>query len=237
MKTQLFFALVILGTSIFSQESTKQIKKANQLWGGYYSNIILNEKWAVNSDLQFRTKDWHEHNSQALVRTGIARKFSEKLYITVGLAHFRFYITDVATRGEWRPWQELGLTEKYNKLKVSYRFRIEQRFNESLKDGKPSSSYVFNWRFRYKIDLQLPLLSKNNKAIYLTLGNEILLNAGKKIGFNYFDQNRLSAGINIELTKNFGLQPQFIYVWQQQSNGSLDKISVIRLNLLHKIKL
>ncbi len=238
MKTKLVFALAVLGLKGFSQESARQIKKVNQLWGGYYSNIILNEKWSVNSDFQFRTKDWYEHNSQALARTGLSRKINDKVNVTVGVAHFRFYYSDVATRGEWRPWQEIALTEKYKKLKVIQRFRIEERFNQKLKSGEPINDYTYNWRFRYKFDLQFPLASKNEKALYLTLGNEIMINAGKEIKYNYFDQDRLSAGLNIELNKNFTLQPQFIYIWQQESNGTtLDKISVIRLNIVHKIKL
>lgn len=238
MKTKLVFVLVILGLIGFSQESTKQIKNINQVWAGYYNSITVNEKWSVNSDFQFRTKDWFDHNSQALVRTGLVRKINEKINVTFGLAHFRFYLSEVATRGEWRPWQEIALTEKFEKLKVSHRLRVEQRFNQKYKNDEWGNDYTFNWRFRYKLDLQFPLVSKNNKALYFTLGNEILINAGEVIKYNYFDQNRLSIGFNIELNKNFTIQPQFIYIWQQESNGiTLDKISVVRLNILHKIKL
>ena len=134
--------------------------------------------------------------------------------------------------------QEIAHTEKYKKLKIVQRLRIEERFNQIVKSGKPVDDYAYNWRFRYKLDLQFPLVTKNDKALYFTLGNEILINAGKIIKYNYFDQNRSSVGLNIELNKNFTIQPQFIYIWQQESNGTtLDKISVIRLNILHKIRL
>lgn len=238
MKIVLVFVLAIFGLKGLSQESAKQIKNINQVWVGYYNSIEINDKWSVNSDFQFRTKEWLENNSQALGRVGLVKKVSEKLSITVGLAHFRFYLSDIATRGEWRPWQEIALKEKYSKLKVTHRLRIEQRFNQKYKNDEWSNDYTFNWRFRYKLDLQFPLVSKNEKALYLTFGNEILINAGKVIKYNYFDQNRLSAGFNIELNKNFTIQPQFIYIWQQESNGiTLDKISVVRLNIVHKIKL
>lgn len=238
MKTKLVFVLAVLGLRGLSQESAKQIKKINQVWVGYYNSVIINEKWSVNSDIQFRTKDWVNHPSQTLIRTGLTRKINEKLNVTAGVAHFRFYLSDVATRGEWRPWQEIALTENYKRLKVIQRLRIEERFNQKTKNNEPIDDYTYNWRFRYKFDLQFQLVSKNNKAFYFTIGNEIFINAGNIIKYNYFDQDRLSAGLNIELNKNFTIQPQFIYIWQQESNGiTLDKISVIRLNLLHKIKL
>lgn len=238
MKTKLAFVLAVLGLKGFSQESVKQIKNINQVWGGYYNSVILNDKWSINSDVQFRTKDWLDHNSQALIRTGLVRKINEKLNVTAGVAHFRFYISDVATRGEWRPWQEIGWTDKYKRLKIAQRIRVEERFNQIVKNEEPIDDYTYNWRFRYKLDLQFSMISKNNRALYFTLGNEILINAGKIIKYNYFDQDRLSVGLNIELNKSLALQPQFIYIWQQESNGiTLDKISVIRLNLIHKIKL
>lgn len=239
MKTKLVFVLVILGLKGLSQEAVKQIKNVNQLWGGYYSNIVLNEKWTINSDLQYRTKDWYEHPSQALIRSGLNYKINDKLSVTVGLAHFRFYMNDVVTRGEWRPWQEFGISDEYKKIKITHRFRVEERFNQKTDKIHPIDSYGFNWRFRYKLDLQYQLLSiKDKKKFSLMLGNEIMINAGSEIIYNYFDQNRTSVGLMIELNKNFSLQPQYIYIWQQETNGkTLDKISVIRLNIIHKIKL
>jgi hypothetical protein len=104
--------------------------KNNMLWLGYYSTINLNPKWSVNSDLQFRTKNEIKDCSQALLRTDISRKVAEKLTVSIGLAHFRFFITNTRTRGEWRPWQEFKLQDELGKVKVTHRLRIEERFNE-----------------------------------------------------------------------------------------------------------
>ncbi len=238
MKTGSVIVLAIHGLKGLSQESAKQIKHINQVWGGYYNSVVINEKWSVNSDVQFRTKDWLDNNSQTLIRTGLVRKINEKINVTAGLAHFRFYLNDIVTRGEWRPWQEVAIRDDHKKLKITHRFRLEERFNQKTEKNYPIDSYGLNWRFRYKLDLQYQLLSiKEKKKFSLTLGNEIMINAGNEIVYNYFDQNRSSIGLLIELNKNFSLQPQFVYIWQQESNGkTLDKISVIRLNLIHKIK-
>jgi len=238
MKSKLFFIFLFVTLFSFGQEAGKQIKRVNQVWVGYYNSVILNPNWTVISDWQFRTKDWVEHNSQALGRIGVNYKLNDKYSISVGLAHFRFYLNDEVTRGEWRPWQELAVNDNFKQLKISQRFRVEERFNQRTDKNHLVNSYSFNWRFRYKLDLQYPIAKiGESKRIYLTLGNEILINAGKEIVYNYFDQNRTSAGFLIEVTRQISLQPQFIYIWQQESNGKvLDQINVVRFNLIHKIK-
>lgn len=192
----------------------------------------------MNTDIQFRTKKWLANPNQALVRTGLAYRVNEKIRFTIGLAHFRFYLNDVATRGEWRPWQEILLSNGINMIKIAHRIRAEQRFNEAILNSKPSGTYNFNWRFRYRIEIQLALLKHDDRVVSIVAGDEILINAGKNIRYNYFDQNRLFAGINFEQNKKLTYQIQFMKIWQQQSNGlTLDDISVIRLNVFHKISL
>jgi len=239
MKTKPIVVLVVLGLKGLSQEPAKQIKNIHQLWGGYYSNIIINEKWTINSDLQYRTKDWYKHPSQALIRTGLNYKFNNKVNVTAGIARFSYYLNTIVTRNEWRPWQELMFTQEDAKLKITHRFRVEERFNQETEENHPVKKYSFNWRFRYKTDLYYQLLSlKNKQKLSLTLGNEIMINAGREIVYNYFDQDRSSIGLLIEWNKSIALQSQFIYIWQQEPNGkTLGKISVIRLNIIHKIKL
>lgn len=222
----------------YSQEPAKQVRHTDQIWLGYYNSIILHPKWAINSDWQFRTRDWLDHNSQALGRMGVNFKPNDKYNVSAGVAHFRVYLNDIVTRGEWRPWQELAINDEIKRLKISHRFRIEERFNQKTEKNHPVNRYGFYWRFRYKLDLQYPMAKTGkDKRIYLVIGNEILINAGKEIVYNYFDQNRTSAGLLIEISKQLSLQPQFVYIWQQESNGrTIDAINVVRFNLIHKLK-
>lgn len=234
----ILFILILFSLKTRSQETVPVIRYTNAVWLGYFSSINFKKHWSVNTDLQYRMKNWLANPSQALVRSGLAYRLNDKVRFTIGIAHFRFYLDNVVTRGEWRPWQEILLTNDINKVKIAHRLRAEQRFNESTRKGKPSGEYLFNWRFRYRIELQIPVLRKNGKSISMIGGDELLVNAGKNIRYNYFDQNRLYAGINFEQNKNLTYQIQFMKIWQQQSNGlTLDDISVIRLNVFHKINL
>ena len=65
---------------------------------------------------------------------------------------------------------------------------------------------------------------------FVLIGNEVMINAGNIINYNYFDQDRLYTGINYEINKKVSLQLQYMHVWQQASNGlTLNSIEVLDL--------
>lgn len=222
----------------YAQNSEPIIVKDNMLWLGYYNSIILNSKWSINSDMQFRTKNELKDYSQALVRSDVSYKLKDRLTVTVGFAHFRYFLNKEKTRGEWRPWQQLKLTDKVGNCKLTHRLRVEQRFNETVKNSEVTNDYQFNFRFRYRLDLSYPIIREKETGnnIYLLVGNEVMVNAGNNIRYNYFDQDRLYMGINYEVNKKISLQLQYMHIWQQASNGlTLNSNEVIRINIYHTI--
>ncbi|MBA3682469.1 MAG: DUF2490 domain-containing protein [Bacteroidetes bacterium] len=239
MKNGLIYLL--LSPALFWGQNTKPIiQKDNMFWIGYYNSTNINPKWSVNSDVQFRTKNWHTDYSQALIRSGLAYTFNERVNLTAGLAHFRYFITNEKTRGEWRPWQELAVHDRLGNVKITHRFRLEERFNEQVKSNEPINEYVFNYRYRYKLDLRFRLVKRNNKGknLVVLVGNELMINAGKNITYNYFDQNRSYAGLNFEWNKNITWQLQYMHIWQQLSSGNtFQSTEVIRFNFFHTITL
>jgi hypothetical protein len=238
--THISILLSVLFATSLAQNNSPIIVRDNMVWVGYFSMIKFNDKWSLNSDAQFRTRNEVKNYSQALLRTGLSYKLNEKVDVTLGLAHFRFFITNDKTRGEWRPWQEFKLNDKFGNCKLSHRFRVEQRFNETVKNSEATNDYQFNFRFRYRFDLRYPILKENKSGnnIYALIGNEIMVNAGNNISYNYFDQDRLYVGVNYEINKKIALQLQYMHVWQQASNGlTLNSNEVIRFNIYHTISI
>ncbi len=234
MRTRLLLVLFLL-TGIVSAQ--KEGRSYNMFWAGYYSYIQLNSKWNINSDVQHRTRDGFETQSQSLIRTAAVYKFNDVFTASAGAAHFRFYITNDLTRGEWRPWQEVGVSNGFKKFKLSNRFRVEERFNQVVIRSEPTKDYRFNWRFRHKIDLEFPLPHSDAHASSFGLGNEFMLNAGKSIKYP-FDQNRTLFSFNYQLAKHVKVQLQYIYILQYvPSNDATDKVSVFRINIHHNVDL
>ncbi|MFN8115064.1 MAG: DUF2490 domain-containing protein [Bacteroidia bacterium] len=231
--------MILINDSV-AQNVSPVIVKDNMLWLGYYNSIIINSKWSVNSDLQFRTKNEVKDYSQALVRADVSYKLKDRLTISVGFAHFRYFLTKEKTRGEWRPWQELKLTDKVGNCKLTHRLRVEQRFNKTVKNSEATNNYQFNFRFRYRLDLRYPVIKEKETGnnLFLLVGNEVMVNAGNNINYNYFDQDRLYAGINYELNKKVSFQIQYMHIWKQASNGlTLYSNNVLRFNIYHTISL
>lgn len=235
---RLAFLFFLVAASLFSQTTIN--KYENQQWFGYYNSIDINPKWSINSDIQGRTKNELKDWSQALIRTGLAYKWSQRISVTAGLAHFRYFLTNTITRGEWRPWEEIAIHDRIGKCKLTHRFRFEQRFNQKTAGREVLNDYTFNYRLRYRFDLLIPLIKvkEEGRNLSLIIGNELMINAGKQVAYNYFDQDRLYAGINYEVNRKLSLQLQYMHIWQQLSPGNvLDNIEVIRFNIYHTIKL
>ncbi len=236
----IFILSLVLFSETVAQTNTPFIVKDNMLWLGYYNSIVLNSKWSINSDIQFRTKNEIKNYSQALIRSDLSYKLRDRITISIGLAHFRYFISGEKTRGEWRPWQEFKLNDKLGNCKLTHRLRIEQRFNEAVKNNEPTNDYQFNFRFRYRFDLKVPIVKEKEEGNnwYALVGNEIMINAGSIITYNYFDQYRLYTGVNYEVNKKISLQLQYMHIWQQASNGlSLYSNEVLRFNIYHTISL
>lgn len=234
----LLFSFVVL--SFYTQENPTRNRYNNMLWAGYYNALEFNSKWSLVTDIQIRTTNWQEELSQGLIRSGLSYKINERLNLTNGFAYFNYFIDNSTGRNEYRPWQEIGINDKIWKFKLSHRYRLEERINQKFKNDLPNDDYTFNFRFRYKFDLKFPLKKEVEKGnnVYLIAGNELMVNCGKEIGSNFFDQNRTSAGIHFELNDKLDIQFQYLRIWQQLSNGqTINNTNVLRFNIYHKINL
>ncbi len=239
MKTSLLIvAAFLLGLSSRAQQAKPA--KVNQLWAGYFSTIKLNSRISINSDFQGRTTNWYKQWSQILGRTGVSYKANDKFSFTLGFADFLFFQKgNKVSRNEYRPWQELLISDSYEKIKITHRFRAEQRYFQQALNDELVGKFSFNHRFRYRFDLRYLLWKEHGgeKEIHFQFGNEIHINAGKAIVYNYFDQNRTWIGLFYTLNKSFSFQLQYMNIFQQVANGTLNQINVVRFNIHHTIVL
>lgn len=238
MKTAKVILVLLLMSrfSFYAQE--KKNASAHMVWLGYFNSVKLGSRFSVNSDFQLRTRN--NLYSQYIGRTGLVYGITGKVFVSAGFAAF-FYpqaFNQNLVRKEWRPWEEIMFSDNVGRLKIQHRFRAEQRYNEVVVKNDLTDDYNYNHRFRYKFDLQYPVVraNKNSHIIILAVGNEIMINAEKIIKYNYFDQDRLYAGINYVASSTLTFQLQLMSIWQQQSNGyTFEKDKVLRFNIYHVI--
>lgn len=114
--------------------------------------------------------------------------------------------------------EQVQLNNKIGKINLTQRLRIEQRWIQKVVNFQPVDENRYVNRFRYLLSLNLPI-SNNRKIPSLVLANELMLQTGKDIVYNNFDQNRFFAGLKQQLTKSLSFDMGYMHVWQQKLSG------------------
>jgi hypothetical protein len=136
--------------------------------------------------------------------------------------------------------QEVNLGNPLTKrLIIQQRLRIDERFIHKNNGKELLDGYDFNFRFRYRLQVtyRINKLEATNATI-LKLSDELIVNAGKNIVYNHFDQNRIYVGIEQGINKTISAELGYLHWYQQRASGNqfFDR-DIIRFTLNHKIKL
>jgi hypothetical protein len=117
-------------------------------------------------------------------------------------------------------YEQLSFRQPVNKWTFVHRFRIEQRWLGRVKAGTAPNREIEGWnflhRFRYQFRSQYPFWAKGDKQFYGAAADEIFIGAGKKVGVNLFDQNRIFLLLGYKLSKNVLLEAGYFNQTLQQ---------------------
>jgi hypothetical protein len=207
LKTIIFLFLIGICNKATAQQ--KIIKRGNQQWLQYYAQIKLSDKWILLADGGYRMANNFQNSYQYLIRAGLNYVLNPNIQVGVGFAHFATFSNGKISRDEFRPYEELGIRSKLSNIDINNRIRIEERFFDPVENGHIKGPGTFNFRFRYSLMAGIPLFNlaktDKDKKILLNVGDEVFLNAGKKIVYNVFDQNRFLISPTIQFSKNFSV--------------------------------
>jgi hypothetical protein len=222
-------------------QPTKTIDRETQVWLGYANQTWLTPKLGTWLDVGLRWTGLMGEWNTYLVRPGVSYRFSKGVTATLGYALFGQRVPNpdrVLVRLEHRPWQQVTWVQQAGPVQVTQRYRAEQRFIHRTAGGELAKGYRFNHRLRYQLSGAVSLRDTSRKALVLTVSDEILMNAGKQINYNYFDQNRVHASLGYQLTEALNVQAGYMYVFSQLAAGNQYLHGhVWRLSLLHNVKL
>jgi hypothetical protein len=208
---------------IFAQ---KQTQKLQQVWTAYSNQTRFSNKWGAWFDVHFRTKDdFVEDRSQLIIRPALTYYVNDVTKLSAGYAFVRIYPVDAhtkVTQQEHRPWQQIQWHTKYGRNRTMQWFRLEERYRRKiLDDFTLAEGYNFNFRLRYNILWQVPLSREIKKgAVSFILNDEVHVNFGRQITYNYFDQNRFFAGFAWHTSETDNLQFGYMNLFQQLPAGN-----------------
>ena len=243
MKKHLVWICLILPCSIIMGQ--KQTTHVQQVWLGYVNQARLSDHWGTWLDLHLRTKeDFVTDLSTSIVRGGITYFAHDKLRFTAGYAFVNFFPADDhpgVSQPEHRPWQQVNWSNTGKRSRVVNSIRLEERFRKKIKNADElADGYNFNYRVRYNTMLLLPLSRRAfaSNTLSFTANNEVHINFGKQIVYNYFDQNRLLLGFAYHVNSSDYLQFGYMNLFQQLSSGNKYRmLHVARAYYYHNLDL
>ncbi len=200
MRTILLASLLCPTQLAFSQTNSRFVDFNHHMWYSYSGDHPFSSgPWGLHFDTQWRRSDLGIDWQQYQFRPGLNYAVSPSVLLTVGYAFTKSYpYGDYPSRDsipEHRIYQQGLIKQKWGRVPLQHRIRLEQRFVQYA-DPQPRT-WTYQNRFRYQLKADIPL-SKNeigNAVWYVPVYNEILIGIPPNYGARPFDQNRLFAGI------------------------------------------
>ena len=245
MKKSIVFLLSIYSIFLQAQE-TKTINNQDMVWYAYYNTLQFSEKTYLTSELQERHFVNKLEQHQIVFRTHLHQEIDKNRDISAGFCFFFHGKNDpdqpkTVTVPEFRPHVELGIKQPFSKFTLFHRYRAEFRYFHNVSADRLSleDGYEFtNFRLRYQLQASTKLGAIQNKIVRLRVFDEIMLNAGKKVIDNVFDQNNIYVGLSVEINPNTQFEIGILKRFQQRATpNEYFERDILRLTLFHKINL
>jgi hypothetical protein len=202
--------LVFCGAALASTNTS--VEHDLQLWTPVTLDCKIYKKWRGYFEVVPRVGDRLSGLNQLLIRPAIEYRKRDNLSFMVGYLWLSSYAGENVIN-EHRIWEQLLVNNRYKRLTIINRARVEQRLFENL----PNAGV----RLRHMLKLNYPI----SKRIYATAQDELFVNAnsvenGPQAGI---DQNRIFAGIGIKPHRRARTEIGYQYQYVNRSDQFNDQ--------------
>lgn len=243
LKYRITFLGIMLGTSFLAAQ--KKIDHQGLYWVRYYNQLALSQRWVFHNELDDRRFFKYNRQQHLIMHSRLHYKLSKTMEIAGGFTYSLQGPQDPETRSELvvpekRIVQQLEFsTPLNNRFTLVHRLRVDDRFIRKNNGQVLLPGYDFNFRFRYRLTINYFLTPKSaTHPAVLKLSNETMINAGKHILYNTFDQNRLSFSMEYQITPSISAELGYLHWYQQRSSGyQFYSRDILRFTFYHRISL
>lgn len=183
------------------------------------------------ADVHLRTKDFMSTPDFWFVRTGVNYWFSNSISGNIGYGHLWLMPVEGkhTVANENRIHEQLILSQSFGRIGLFQRLRNEHRWVQSLANDQVTG-IKYSDRVRYLMSVNVKLSKSNKKIPSLVLADELMVQFGKQIVYNTFDQNRLFLGIRQDIRSDLSFDFGYMRVFQQKAApGVYERHDVLRL--------
>ncbi len=204
----------------------KIVLEDEQAWFALVNTTRLSDRWGFWFDTHIRFREnLLGEPSLFIARGGPTYYVNNDLRLTAAYAFINVF-PDVAhpevSRPEHRLWQQVQWFSTIKKARWMQWIRLEERYRRNLSsEGQLAEGYQFNWRMRFNGLLTIPLGKNAFKpgGFQGIINNELMVNFGEGIRYNYFDQNRFFVGLGLQTAPASQLQLGYLNVFVQSPAG------------------
>jgi hypothetical protein len=212
----------------------------------YFGDHKISPKWGVHLEAQLRREDLFKNPQQLLLRTGINYHLNSSVFFTVGYCFVETYpygeFPVKSSFPENRFWEQVQVKTPLGKLEWVARLRIEQRFSKlpvkySDVEYGPGAAIYTN-RFRLLNRLSVPFKGKTIApgTWYASVYDELMVNTGKEVKLNVFDQNRAYIAIGYVVPKLGKLELGYLMQTVYKPDGiKVEKNATLQIGLASNI--
>ena len=241
--TFLAFLGLFITASLFAQNTGRQVTQQQLIWYAYNNTLEFSQKWSLTTEVHERRFINPDEQHQFQVASRLNHNLGKNWSASAGFIYFLQSPHDPYSKSnlvvpELRPYIQFENKQPLGKFGIGHRYRIEKRFFRNTADGELAEGYNTNYRFRYRLGLEYQLTTINDLPLKVKVSDELHINAGEKITYNWFDQNRIYAGINYAVHKNVNVEAGYLHWFQQRSAGNqFYSRDIINIAINHKIDL
>ncbi len=240
----LFVSLTLGFPSIgYAQQRSLQVTQQTIAWYRLEERLEFSPAWRVIGEAEVRPFDFTSSLFQRYIRGRLQYQRNKQWTFGVGFAYFQQSTHPPQVSGnlmvpELRPHQEITYQQPaLGRMAMMQHFRLEERFFHNNAKGELTPGYRFNFRFRYRLELNYALNQRTSSTGLwrLRTHGEVMFNAGRQIVYNVFDQARFYVGVNYQLTKSLAVEAGYLKSFQQRESGyQYWNRDIIRLALQHR---
>lgn len=238
LKYKIIMLVILLPLlSIGQVQTEKNVTDKSQVWVSLNSTIMFNKHWGMLNDLHARRTDFLKSENFYLVRGALAYATDKKELLALGYGHYWFAPSNPNFHNftnENLTYQLYQFNGNIGNVSVLNRFRNEQRWQQIMVNDSWTGATRFTDRVRYLISFNIPIFKKKTWPI-LNISDEILIQFGKDVVYNTFDQNRFFIGIKQSISPKLSFDFGYMNVYQEKKSGyQYDNIHTLRLFFYYK---
>ena len=238
-----FIVLQAVGYKTIAQQ--KEVTRQTLYWTRYYNQLNFHPRWAWHNEIDNRRFLQSNTQHHLIMHSHLHYKVLPNVDIAAGFTYSRQSpqspdATVHLVVPELRPFQEINLTTPFGKrLVLAQRLRVDERFIHRNNGKQLLDGYDFNFRIRLRAQAIVSLSKQStDHNTYLKIANELMVNAGKNITLNQFDQNRIYVGLEQNLGKKLAVELGYLHWYQQRSSGyQFFNRDITRVTIYHRINI